>query len=116
MFIWFLASIGALLIMVLAALAYALATHLLIRKSLNYPQINQALGSPKTLYDVSLRHNADCYHAFNRFINEKQYLSPAHNELKNAFVRLVSYRRYGMILMPLVLVNFVLSFIALLIR
>lgn len=74
MFYWLIAAIGLVLLCFIWSICYILQTHLLIKATLAYPDINVEIGSPSSIIDISQRYNYCCYTTFQRFFADKRYL------------------------------------------
>jgi hypothetical protein len=114
MIYWLVASIGLLLLNFIYGIFYFLQTQTLIKATLNYPDINAEIGSPRSIADISKRHNYDCYKAFQRFVDNKRYLDAEIPEpLAVKFVSLNKTKKLGLKLTILTITNFALCIIGL---
>lgn len=115
MFYWLLGSIGVFLLNFIYGMFYILQTQLLVKSTLGHPLVNGEIGSPRSIMDISKRHNCECYEAFRKFNDNKRYLDlDIPKTLADRFVRLERTRKTGIKFTVITITNFAVCLSALL--
>lgn len=115
MFYWLLGSIGLFLLNFIYGMYYIVQTNLLVKYTLGYPVVNKKLGSPRSIMDISKRHNCECYEAFQKFNANKHYLhSDIPKKLADRFAKLERTKKTGAKFTMIATTNFTIWLLTLL--
>lgn len=112
---WLLGAIGLFLLNFIYGMFYILQTQLLVKYTLVHPIVNKEIGGPRSIMDISKRHNCECYEAFKKFNDNKRYLdSDIPKKLADRFARLERTKKTGAKFTMITITNFIICLLALL--